>query len=419
MRYLLPSPSLADVQTPETLLRLLIRQHREIALALAQPVPTNWEDLTDGGETALHIHDARYYTESEITTLLAGYSLVGHTHDDRYYTESEVDTLLGGKSDVGHTHDDRYYTESEITTLLGGKSDVGHTHDDRYYTESEITTLLSGYVKLAPASEQVIVGASTSADLVLRGPNAGGGSPGDSIGLVWRTNYGGADDHDWRMYADATGSGTSTFYVVHDGAIRFYVPSGGTYAALRSYSASETRLILETSGGNNRGSLYATDNYCGLLDASGNWRLNVNADYIRVYKPIIPDTDGVHDLGHPSYGFYRAILRHASNPHVLLNKTGATARTGYLEISGDDLRLYMSAVRLAITDGGASTYDVPTGQSHLFKVNAVEEFRIDGSGVKASGYRSSDGSSGITQVGLVLSGVTSIDIKDGLIVGYA
>ena len=33
---------------------------------------------------------------------------LSHTHDDRYYTESEVDTLL----------DDRYYTESEVDTLL-------------------------------------------------------------------------------------------------------------------------------------------------------------------------------------------------------------------------------------------------------------------------------------------------------------
>jgi hypothetical protein len=33
----------------------------------------SWTDLTDGGETTLHIHDARYYTETEIGTLLTGY----------------------------------------------------------------------------------------------------------------------------------------------------------------------------------------------------------------------------------------------------------------------------------------------------------------------------------------------------------
>jgi hypothetical protein len=33
----------------------------------------NWTDLTDSGETTLHIHDTRYYTEGEVDTLLTGY----------------------------------------------------------------------------------------------------------------------------------------------------------------------------------------------------------------------------------------------------------------------------------------------------------------------------------------------------------
>ena len=31
----------------------------------------NATDLTDGGETTLHIHDGRYYTESEVNSLLS------------------------------------------------------------------------------------------------------------------------------------------------------------------------------------------------------------------------------------------------------------------------------------------------------------------------------------------------------------
>ncbi|HET6453322.1 MAG TPA: hypothetical protein VFI02_02860, partial [Armatimonadota bacterium] len=34
---------------------------------------TNWLDLTDAGDTALHIHDSRYYTETEIDIDLAAY----------------------------------------------------------------------------------------------------------------------------------------------------------------------------------------------------------------------------------------------------------------------------------------------------------------------------------------------------------
>ncbi len=55
-----------------------------------------------------------------------------HDHDDRYYTETEVDTLLGNKSNTSHTHDDRYYTEAEVDTLLATKASSTHNHDSDY-----------------------------------------------------------------------------------------------------------------------------------------------------------------------------------------------------------------------------------------------------------------------------------------------
>jgi hypothetical protein len=135
-----------------------------------------------------HTHDDRYFTESEITTLLAGksdsthnhdsaYASLSHDHDDRYYTGVEMDILLSSKSSVGHDHDgvyaavshehdSRYYTETEVNSLLAGKSDAAHnhdsayaaighdhdgiyaalthSHDDRYYTETEVNTFLAG-----------------------------------------------------------------------------------------------------------------------------------------------------------------------------------------------------------------------------------------------------------------------------------
>jgi hypothetical protein len=75
-----------------------------------------------------------------VTSQLANKSDVGHNHDSRYYTESEVDTLLGGKANTSHNHDDRYYTEAEVNALLANKSDTSHTHDSRYYQKSEVYT---------------------------------------------------------------------------------------------------------------------------------------------------------------------------------------------------------------------------------------------------------------------------------------
>lgn len=77
-----------------------------------------------------------YFVENLFDKLLASESMA-HLHDDRYFTESEVTTELAGKAasshthnyaDPAHVHDDRYFTESEVTTSLAGKAASSHTH---------------------------------------------------------------------------------------------------------------------------------------------------------------------------------------------------------------------------------------------------------------------------------------------------
>ena len=61
-------------------------------------------DLTDGGDSTIHHHDGRYYTETEITTISGDLSTEidsdisthesGSSHDARYYTETEVDAAF-------------------------------------------------------------------------------------------------------------------------------------------------------------------------------------------------------------------------------------------------------------------------------------------------------------------------------------
>ena len=93
-------------------------------------------DLTTGTDaSARHNHGSLYFTKSQITTTLAGYSITTHLHDDRYYTQAQINTFLAGYSVLGHTHDDRYYTQAQITAYLAGKSDTTHNHDSVYYTQ--------------------------------------------------------------------------------------------------------------------------------------------------------------------------------------------------------------------------------------------------------------------------------------------
>lgn len=48
-----------------------------------------------------------------------------------------------GAAPASHTHDDRYYTESEVNSLLAGKSDTTHNHDSSYYKKTEVDTKIS------------------------------------------------------------------------------------------------------------------------------------------------------------------------------------------------------------------------------------------------------------------------------------
>ncbi|MHB9131181.1 MAG: DUF4815 domain-containing protein [Armatimonadota bacterium] len=104
-----------------------------------------------------HIHDDRYYTESETDTKLTGKANTTHNHDTAYAPVSHVGAsgaahpgatpgaagFLSGTDKTkldqlstttppAHLHDDRYYTEGETETRLAAKSDTTHVHDAAY-----------------------------------------------------------------------------------------------------------------------------------------------------------------------------------------------------------------------------------------------------------------------------------------------
>ncbi len=83
-----------------------------------------------------------------------------HNHDARYYTESEVDTKLAGKSDTTHTHDSRYYTESEIDTKLSRKLNTTAKAAD--------SSKLNGYAQSEYANAGTIALRNSSGDIRAR-----------------------------------------------------------------------------------------------------------------------------------------------------------------------------------------------------------------------------------------------------------
>jgi hypothetical protein len=124
---------------------------------------SEYDGLTGGNSTALHNHDNRYFTESEITTnyytknqlntgqldnryyteteadnLLAGKSNVDHTHEDLYYEKSYIDQLASMYALNTHNHDERYYQKADVDSVVATKADLNHIHDERYFTEAEL-----------------------------------------------------------------------------------------------------------------------------------------------------------------------------------------------------------------------------------------------------------------------------------------
>lgn len=111
--------------------------------------PPTFEHNEDAGDLYLNIASEDGVNSYQVH--VGNYIAVKHLND--YYKKTEVDTKLNTKSNVGHIHDDRYYTEteignnfynkSEVDSKLNNKSNTAHTHDDRYYTETEINTKIN------------------------------------------------------------------------------------------------------------------------------------------------------------------------------------------------------------------------------------------------------------------------------------
>jgi hypothetical protein len=75
---------------------------------------SDWDDITNKPATfapSAHNHDDRYYTEAEVTALLAALDLFSGDYPD-------LTNIPATFAPSAHNHDDRYYTEAEVTALL-------------------------------------------------------------------------------------------------------------------------------------------------------------------------------------------------------------------------------------------------------------------------------------------------------------
>ena len=183
-----------------------------------------------------------------------------HIHDDRYYTESEVDTLLAGKAASSHEHLEADITDLDkycVADADAAFAPISHTHDDRYYTETEVDGFLNDKLDTADVASNLNTSTTT-----LRFNSNGHGeiydsplSPSAATALTIDTTgaVAGAIVHIWSNAAsEPTVTGTSCTISITDGKyttgslnlirLKFLGLTSGTYYFSKEYIVPSTDL---------------------------------------------------------------------------------------------------------------------------------------------------------------------------------
>lgn len=86
----------------------------------------NYGDITvSSGGTVWTINAGSVTYNMLDSTTTSAFAAAVHTHDDRYYTESEVTSFLAGKADTSHTHSASDVTSGTLPIARGGTGVTG------------------------------------------------------------------------------------------------------------------------------------------------------------------------------------------------------------------------------------------------------------------------------------------------------
>lgn len=113
---------------------------------------TNWTDLTDGNDTTLHIHDSRYYTESEVDTISGSLQIQITTYSDH--------GNLSGLGDDDHTQYILTDGSRGFTSTVSGVDPVQDYHlATKYYVDETLTSGVgrAGQYSISDATEKFTV----------------------------------------------------------------------------------------------------------------------------------------------------------------------------------------------------------------------------------------------------------------------
>jgi hypothetical protein len=152
-----------------------------------------WATIT--GKPSTFAPSAHTHAWLEITSKPSTFPPSEHNHDDRYFTESEVNSLLAdftaSRAPAVHTHDDRYFTESQVTSLLAAKASTSHTH-----SYSSLTSVPSSFTPSSHTHDQSQISGTWDNSVSTTGSGR--------FGSAWNNDVGGVTRRAVWMSADGT-----------------------------------------------------------------------------------------------------------------------------------------------------------------------------------------------------------------------
>jgi hypothetical protein len=196
--------------------------------------PVNHNTLTglQGGQASQYFH----LTSAEHATLRGGSADASalHNHDSLYYTQALLD---GGQLDS------RYFTEAEVTALLAGKQDISEKGVANGYASLDANGLVpTSQLPALAITSTTVVADIPARDALTIGPGAGEIQEGDVVAVI-----------------DASGdpgvpSGPASY--IYDGAAYVRISTVGGVTTVNGQSGT---VVLDTDDISEGSNLYFTD----------------------------------------------------------------------------------------------------------------------------------------------------------------
>ncbi len=289
----------------------------------------------------------------QITTAVSTKADASHMHDNRYYTETEIDSKLSGKSDTSHTHSS-YVNQNAFSNIKVGNTTVAAD------TATDTVTLVAGNnVTLTPdaTNDQITIAAT---DTVYTHPSSG----------VTAGTYKSVTVNAQGHVTAGSNPTTLSGYGITDAAAKSHSHNNATTSAAGFMSATDKSTLDNLSGlvGDTSVSAQIAEAIADKVDKVSGKQLSTN-DYTTTEKNKLANIASGAEVNQNAF----------SNIAVGTTTIAADTKTDTLTIAaGNNVTITPDATNDKITI--AATDTVYTHPTYTSKSSGLYKVTVDGTG---------------------------------------